>query len=122
MEKEYSTQKLIDTIVAGMQDVKANNITILDLKKTGSSICDYFVICNAESGTQVNAIADSVGKKVVEELKEKAIHKEGFENASWVLMDYSDVVVHVFQTESRSFYDIEGFWEDATVTQIPDLE
>ncbi len=122
MKKEYSTQKLIDTIVAGMQDVKAENITILDLRETGSSICDYFVICDAESSTQVNAIANSIEKNVIDELANKAIHKEGFENASWVLVDYGDVVTHIFQKEAREFYDIEGFWEDANVHKIPDIE
>ncbi len=122
MKNEYSTQKLIDTIVAGMQDVKAENITILDLRETGSSICDYFVICDAESSTQVNAIAGSVEKNVIDELNNKPIHKEGFENASWVLVDYGDVVTHIFQKEAREFYDIEGFWEDANVRKIPNIE
>lgn len=122
VEKEYSAQKLIDTIVEGMQNIKAENIVILDLKETGNSICDYFIICNAESNTQVNSIADSVEKKVREKLKEKSIHKEGFENASWVLLDYSDIVVHIFQTEARAFYNIEDFWDDAVKTEIPNLQ
>ncbi len=120
MKKEYSVQKLIDLIVAGMQDIKAKNISILDLRETESSICDYFVICDAESSTQVNAIANSVEKKVMDELKDKPVHTEGFENASWVLVDYGDVIVHVFQTEIRMFYDIEGFWENANRRNIPD--
>lgn len=122
MKKEYSTQKLIDTIVAGIQDVKGKNTSILDLRETGSSICDYFVICDAESDTQVSAIANSIEKQVVEELKEKPIHKEGFENASWILLDYGDIIVHVFQIESRQFYNIEDFWSDAVTTEIPDVE
>jgi ribosome-associated protein len=119
--KEYTTEKLVETVVAGMQEVKAENIVVLDLKETGSSVCDYFVICNAESGTQVNAISASVEKMVKDELNEKVNHKEGFENASWVLLDYSDVVVHVFQTESRHFYNIEEFWEDAKRQDIPEI-
>ncbi len=121
MIKEYTTEKLVETVVAGMQEVKAENIVVLDLKETGSSVCDYFVICNAESGTQVNAISASVEKMVKDELNEKVNHKEGFENASWVLLDYSDVVVHVFQTESRHFYNIEEFWEDAKRQDIPEI-
>jgi ribosome-associated protein len=119
--KEYTTEKLVDTVVAGMQEIKAENIVILNLKETGSSVCDYFVICDAESSTQVNAIANSVEKMVKEEIEERPNHKEGFENASWILIDYSDVVVHVFQTESREFYDIEEFWEDAKKVEVPEI-
>lgn len=121
MTKEYSTEKLVDLVIAGMQEIKAENIVVLNLKGTGSSVCDYFVICNAESSTQVNAIADSVEKMVKDNMNEKANNKEGFENASWVLIDYSDVVVHVFQTESRHFYNIEEFWEDAQRKEVPEL-
>jgi len=119
--KEYSTEKLVEVVIAGMQEIKAENIVVLNLKATGSSVCDYFVICNAESSTQVNAIADSVEKMVKDNMNEKANHKEGFENASWILLDYSDVVVHVFQTESRHFYNIEEFWEDAKKEEVPEL-
>lgn len=111
--KDYSTEKLVDAVVSGMQEIKAENIVTLNLRPTGSSVCDYYVICDAESSTKVNAIAESVEKVVKEELREKANHKEGTENASWILLDYSDVVVHVFQKESREFYNIEEFWEDA---------
>ncbi len=121
MTKEYSTEKLVDVVVAGMQEIKAKNIVTLNLKDTDSSVCDYFVICDAESGTQINAIANSVEKMVKDEMNEKANHKEGVENASWVLLDYSDVVVHVFQTESRHFYNIEEFWEDAKKEEIPEI-
>ncbi len=122
MKKEYKTQELIDAIIAGMQDVKAKNITILDLQETGSSISDYFILCDAESSTQVNAIANSVEKNVINELSVKVLRKEGFENASWILVDYGEIVVHVFQTETRQFYNIEGFWEDAKISHIPDIE
>lgn len=118
MIEEYSTENLVDKVVAGMQEIKAEDIVVLDLRETGSSVCDYFVICNAESTTQVNAIADSIEKMVKEELKEKPIHKEGFQNAHWILLDYADVVAHVFQTESRHFYNIEEFWEDALRKEI----
>ncbi len=121
MIKEYTTEKLVDTVVAGMQEIKAENIVILNLKETGSSVCDYFVICDAESSTHVNAIANSVEKMVKDEIEEKPNHKEGFENASWILIDYSDVVVHVFQFESRQFYNIEEFWEDAKKVEVPEI-
>ncbi len=122
VENKYSIQKLIESVVVGMQDLKSKHISILDLRETGSSICDYFVLCDAESGTQVNAIANSVEKQVLEDLKEKPLRKEGFDNATWVLVDYGDLIVHVFQTEARQFYDLESFWDDAVRTDIPDIE
>lgn len=121
MIKEYSTEKLVNTVILGMQEKKAKNIVVLNLKTTKTSICDYFVICDAESTTQVDAIADSVEVFVHKEMRENALHKEGFENASWILLDYTDVVVHVFQSESRDFYNIEEFWEDAERTEIEEF-
>jgi ribosome-associated protein len=116
--KDYSTEKLVDAVVLGMQEKKANNIVVLNLKKTNNSICDYFVICEAESTTQVDAIAGSVEYIVKRDMNENSLHKEGFENAIWILLDYMDVVVHIFQRESREFYDLETFWEDAEKTEV----
>ncbi|MBN1253303.1 MAG: ribosome silencing factor [Bacteroidales bacterium] len=113
IEKNYTTEKLVDSVILGMQEIKAENILVLNLKKIESSFCDYFVICDAESSTQVDAIANSVEVTVKKELNDKLLHKEGFENASWILLDFSDVIVHVFQKSSREFYDLEGFWADA---------
>jgi ribosome-associated protein len=119
--KEYSTEKLVDAVVMGMQEKKAQNINILNLKKIDNSICDYFVICDAQSTTQVDAIADSVEVIVEKKIGEKFLHKEGFENANWILLDFVDVIVHVFQTESRDFYNLEEFWDDAEKTEILDI-
>jgi ribosome-associated protein len=116
--KEYSAQRLVDSVVEGMLEKKARNISILDLKNTDNSICDYFVICDAQSTTQVDAIANSVEMIVEKTMGEKVHHKEGFENASWILLDFVDVVVHVFQTESRDFYNLEEFWEDAEKIEV----
>jgi len=116
--KNYSTEKLVDAVVLGMQEKKANNIVVLNLNKTNNSICDYFVICEAESTTQVDAIANSVEFIVKRDMNENSLHKEGFENAIWILLDYMDVVVHVFQRESREFYDLEAFWADAEKKEI----
>ncbi len=121
MIKNYTTQKLVDAVVLGMQDKKAKNIVVLNLKSTNNSICDYFVICQAESTTQVDAIADSVEYVVKKDMHENAIHREGFENAIWVLLDYSDVVVHVFQREWRDFYNLEEFWADAEKKEFADI-
>ncbi|MEN8119914.1 MAG: ribosome silencing factor [Bacteroidota bacterium] len=106
-------EKLVAVIAEGMKEKKAKRITVLDLRSLEQAVCDYFVICNAESTTQVNSIADSVEHFSKKELNEKPLHIEGVENAIWVLLDYGDVVVHVFQDESRAFYDIEEFWADA---------
>ncbi|WP_046758792.1 MULTISPECIES: ribosome silencing factor [Kordia] len=115
---EVSTDQLITGIVKGIEEVKGNDITILDLREIENTVCDYFIICNGTSNTQVNAIVGSVQKMVSKELKDKPWHIEGADNAEWVLMDYVNVVVHVFQKHIREFYDIEGLWGDAKVTTI----
>lgn len=112
-KQDNSVQKLVEVVVHGMQEKKAKQISVLDLSKLEHAVTDYFIICNAESTTQVSAIADSVEHFTLQELKEKAIHKEGTQNALWILLDYGNVVVHVFQDEAREFYDIESFWADA---------
>lgn len=104
---------LVQKIVEGIEEVKGENITILDLRAIDNSVCDFFVITDAQSTTQVKAISNSVEKIVREGLDEKAWHVEGRENAEWVLMDYVNVVVHVFRKEARKFYDIESLWGDA---------
>jgi ribosome-associated protein len=116
--KGYSSEKLVDAVVKGMQEKKAKNISILNLKAIDNSICDFFVICDAQSTTQVDAIADSVEYIAEKSIGERINHKEGFENKSWILLDYVDVVVHIFQTESRDFYNLEEFWDDAEKTEI----
>ncbi len=115
---EVSTDQLITGIIKGIEEVKGNDITILDLREIENTVCDYFIICNGTSNTQVNAIVGSVQKMVSKELKDKPWHIEGADNAEWVLMDYVNVVVHVFQKHIREFYDIEGLWGDAKVTTI----
>ncbi|MEM6722364.1 MAG: ribosome silencing factor [Bacteroidota bacterium] len=115
---KVSTDQLITGIIKGIEEVKGNDITILDLREIDNTVCDYFIICNGTSNTQVNAIVGSVQKMVSKELKDKPWHVEGSENAEWVLMDYVNVVVHVFQKHIREFYDIEGLWGDAKVTSI----
>src|SRR5210317_1615313 len=119
MTKENrSIDQLITTIIIGIEDVKGQNINILDLREIENTVCDYFIICEGTSNTQVNAIVNSIQKKVSKELKDKPWHIEGSENAEWVLMDYVNVVVHVFQKHTREFYDIEGLWGDAKVTLV----
>ena len=113
-----STDILLANIIKGIEEVKGNDIEILDLRAIDSAVCDYFVICNGNSNTQVNAIVGSVQKLVSKEIKDKPWHIEGTDNAEWVLMDYVSIVVHVFQKEIREYYNIEGLWGDAKITSI----
>ncbi|MDH7444587.1 ribosome silencing factor [Aquimarina sp. 2201CG14-23] len=117
-KKEIDTDQLITQIIKGIEEVKGNNITILDLREIENTVCNYFVICNGTSNTQVNAIVSSIQKTVSKSLKDKPWHVEGSENAEWVLIDYVNIVVHVFQKHIREFYDIEGLWGDAKTTTI----
>ncbi len=119
MTKENSNaDQLISVIISGIEDVKGHNINILDLREIENTVCDYFIICEGTSNTQVNAIVNSIQKKVSKETKDKPWHVEGSENAEWVLMDYVNVVVHVFQKHIREYYDIESLWGDAVTTEI----
>jgi len=111
-------KNLVDVIVRGMQEKKAENVTVVDLRNIENAVCDFFVISNANSNTQVNAIADSVQKETLEILADKAWHKEGTETAEWILLDYVNVVVHIFQTASREFYALEELWGDAEITKV----
>lgn len=113
-----NTDILFANIIKGIEEVKGNDIEILDLRAIETAVCDYFVICNGSSNTQVNAIVNSVQKTVSKELKDKPWHVEGTDNAEWVLMDYVSIVVHVFQKEIREYYNIEGLWGDAKITKI----
>ncbi|MDT0646112.1 ribosome silencing factor [Zunongwangia sp. F260] len=117
-KKETNSDELIAQVIKGIEEVKGNNIDILDLREIENTVCDYFIICNGTSNTQVNAIVNSVQKSVSKALKDKPWHIEGSENAEWVLMDYVNVVVHVFQRHIREFYDIESLWGDAKITSI----
>ena len=113
--------KLIRLIIDGIEDVKGNQVSLLDLRKFENRISDFFIICDGSSNTQVNAIINSVTKKVSKELKNKPWGMEGTNNAEWVLLDYVDVVVHVFQKDKRDFYDLEGLWGDAKKIEINQL-
>ncbi len=118
VKKETNADALITTIIGGIEDVKGQNINILDLREIDNTVCDYFIICEGTSNTQVNAIVNTVQKKVSKELKDKPWHVEGLDNAEWVLIDYVNVVVHVFQKQIREYYDIESLWGDAKTTLI----
>src|SRR5680860_253535 len=117
-KKETNNDQLIAHIIKGIEEVKGNDIDILDLREIENTVCDYFIICNGTSNTQVNAIVNSIQKTVSKSLKDKPWHVEGSENAEWILLDYVNVVVHVFQKHIREFYDIESLWGDAKTTSI----
>ncbi len=117
-KKNTNNDDLLALIIKGIEDVKGNDINILDLREIENTVCDYFVICNGNSNTQVNAIVGSIQKVVSKELKEKPWHVEGEQNGEWVLMDYVSIVVHVFQKHIREYYNIESLWGDAKITTI----
>jgi len=117
-KKKASADELIALILQGIEEIKGHNIDILDLREIENTVCDYFIICDGTSNTQVNAIVNSVQKTVSKAIQDKPWHVEGSDNAEWVLLDYVNVVVHVFQKHIRDYYDIEGLWGDAKVTAI----
>tara|TARA_B100000795_G_scaffold264868_1_gene245923 strand:+ start:516 stop:890 length:375 start_codon:yes stop_codon:yes gene_type:complete len=117
-DRSLEIKALVDVIVKGMEEKKAENITVIDLREIDAAVCDFFVISNANSNTQVNAIADSIQKETLETLNDKAWRKEGTETSEWVLMDYVNVVAHIFQTPVRDFYALEELWDEAKVTSI----
>jgi len=116
--KEKATEQLIDAIVEGIQRKKGLEIIKIDLTKINHSECKYFIICHGNSVTQVDAIAHSVEDTVEELTNESAWHKDGYRNSIWILLDYADVMVHIFQKESRNFYDLENLWADAHIELI----
>ncbi len=102
-------------IVHGIQEKKGNEIVRLDLRNLNSSVADFFIICHAESSTQIKAIANSVEEEVFKVTGQEPLHKEGFQYAEWILLDYAEVVVHIFKSDKREFYGIEDLWGDAEV-------
>jgi len=110
--------KLLEAIIEGMQDKKANDIVCLDLRDIHNATTDYFMICHGDSNTQVQSISESVVDKVKEITTERPLNSEGKTNAEWVLLDFFNVVVHVFYKDTRAFYDLENLWGDAKIEQV----
>ncbi|MBR4801443.1 MAG: ribosome silencing factor [Bacteroidales bacterium] len=102
----------LEVITDAILEKKGQNVISLDLRKEGSGICDFFVICNADSTTNVSAIADNVEDRMIERLKKKVLRSQGKENRFWIIQDFGDIVVHIFQTEYRNFYRLEDLWSD----------
>jgi len=115
-----NAEKVLEVVVKSMQEGKGKDIVSLDLRKIGSAVTDYFVICHGNSHTQVDAIAQKILENVKKECGANAYNKEGFENSEWILIDYVDVVVHVFLESTRNFYKIEALWADAKASTHDD--
>ncbi len=111
--------RLAATAVDALLDKKGTGITVIDVRAT-SGVTDYFVLCTGEVDLQIKALTDSVREKIREQHQEKPWHVEGYEHLQWVLMDYVDVVVHIFTQEKRAFYDLERLWGDAPIESVPD--
>lgn len=113
-----SSKQLSQVVVKGMQEKKAEDIVVMDLRKVQNAIADYFVICSGTSDTHIDALADSIDKEVSIVSEESPWHREGLNNKTWVLLDYVDVVVHIFNKDKRSFYALEELWGDAKITHL----
>ena len=118
MKEKYSSNKLITNIIKSIEEVKGKEVILIDMKKIDNTPCDYFIICDGSSNTQVSAIVSKIKKNVSKLLSEKPLNIEGLENCKWVLIDYINVVVHVFQKEIRQYYNIENLWGDAKHTKF----
>ena len=118
--KQDGTELLLGNIINGIFEKKGQDVLKIDLRKLESRIADFFVICHGSSVNQVDALCDSVEDLVIKETGEKPVHVEGLENCFWVLLDYGNVVVHIFLEEYRQFYSLESLWADAPVEVMKD--
>ncbi len=114
---DKDTKEILNFIIDKIEDKKGEDIKVLDLTKIDNSIADYFVICTANSKIQAQTISDHIIRETRTQLKERPLNVEGEQNAFWILIDYSDIIVHIFQPEYREFYDLEGLWGEA-LTEI----
>lgn len=112
-----SSEQLSQVVVKGMQEMKAEDIVVMNLRKVNNAVADYFIICSGTSDTHIDSIAESVDKEVSQVNGESPWHKEGMNNKTWVLLDYVDVVVHIFNKDKRAFYELEDLWGDAKITR-----
>ncbi len=119
-KKELNSEKLSEAIVLGMQEKKGFDIVVMDLRKVKNAVADFFVICSGSSDKQLDAISESIDEFVFKKVKENPWHSEGKNNKEWMLLDYINVVAHVFKKEKRNFYALEKLWGDAEITEIED--
>jgi len=121
-KKSDGTNSLIKSVVKGIFEKQGKDVVKIDLRTFENRITDYFIICHGNSVTQVDSITNSVEETVRKETGEKPAHIEGLENCFWVLLDYIDVVVHIFQEEYRNFYSLESLWADAEIEKLEDVK
>jgi len=121
-KKTNNSDELLACIVDAIQEKKGKNLVSLEIGSLPNAVCKYFVVCNADSTTQVNAIADNVEFRATEKLKKKVYKSAGYENSIWIVLDYVDIVVHIFQTEWRAFYKLEDLWADGKFTPYGEQE
>jgi ribosome-associated protein len=119
-KKGADSEKLCKAVVKGMQEKKAADIVVMDLRKVKNAIADFFVICSGNSDKQLDAISDSIDDEVSKSIKENPWHTEGKNNKEWMLLDYISVVAHIFKKDKREFYALEKLWGDAEITEIAD--
>ena len=119
-KKKPESEKLSMTIARGMQEKKASDIVVMDLRKVKNAVADFFVLCSGNSDKQLDAIADSIDEEVYKTLKENPWYTEGKNNKEWILLDYINVVAHVFRKDRRQYYALEKLWGDAEITEIGD--
>jgi ribosome-associated protein len=117
---ELTDESLVNVIIEAIQEKKGEQIVKVDLRELKNTLCDYFIICQGESNTKVNALAENVERQASLKLKTHPHHIEGRENSQWILLDFFNVIVHVFQEESREFYKLEDLWRDGKLEIIPD--
>jgi ribosome-associated protein len=118
--KKPDSEKLSNAIVEGMQEVKALEIVVMDMRAIKNAVADFFVICSGGSDKQVDAIAQSIDKEVFKKINENPWHTEGKTSKEWLILDYISVVAHVFRKDRRQFYSLERLWGDAQITEIED--
>ena len=112
------TKELTNQIIEGIHEKKGHYIVKIDLRGIENILCDFFIICHGDSNTHVKAVYESVEKSVKQNTGERPMSREGLENGQWVLLDYSDVVVHIFQQPVREFYRLEELWADAKIEEV----
>ena len=121
-QRMNETQQLLNAITEGIQEKKGKQIVIADLTGIGDTICQYFIICQGNSPAQIEAIEEAVADSTRKKCQTKPLAVDGLRNATWVAMDYVDIIVHIFLPEARGFYDSEHIWADAKLTELPDID
>lgn len=121
-QNELTAEQLRNLVVKGMLEKKGMDVVVMDLRGVANAITDFFIICSGTSDTQIDAIASSVEEEVYKVSKTNPWHREGQQNREWILLDYVDIVAHVFKKERRAFYDLEQLWGDAEIQHIESEE